>query len=79
MLEIRVGWLFGLHENDAGKPLAGGGWLPDSPETRRELSIIVEAGREVCGAGTHWLEVRRAAPFRFRPQAPGARRYRICT
>lgn len=60
MTEIRVAWPFGLHENQLGEPIAGGLWMLDNEVNRRELEIIVEAGNEVCGPGTHWLEERQA-------------------
>lgn len=60
MQEIRVGWKYGLHEDQFGEPSDGGVWFPDSPEVRRDLIIIVEAGNEVAGEGTHWLEERQA-------------------
>jgi hypothetical protein len=60
MQEIRVAWKFGLHEDPAGQPLAGGVWFPDTPENRRDLEIVAEAGNFACGEGTHWLEEREA-------------------
>lgn len=60
MMEIRVGWVFGLHETEAGEPKDGGTWFPDNETNRRELEIIVEAGNEACGPATHWLEERQA-------------------
>ena len=60
MLEIRVAWQFGLHENEAGEPLGGGVWFPDTPENRRDLTIVVEEGNAVAGPGSHWLEERQA-------------------
>ncbi|WP_431286755.1 hypothetical protein [Roseateles chitinivorans] len=60
MQEIRVAWLFGLHESQAGEPTAGGIWFPDNEANRRQLEIIVEAGNDACGSGTHWLEERTA-------------------
>ena len=60
MNEIRVRWIFGLHENDAGMPTDGGTWFPDNESNRRDLEIIVEAGNESYGPGTHWLEERQA-------------------
>lgn len=60
MQEIRVAWPFGLHENQAGEPTAGGVWFPDTPENRRDLEIIVNAGNEAAGEGSHWLEEREA-------------------
>ena len=60
MIEIRVAWPLGLHENEAGEPTDGGVWFPDTPDNRRELNIIVEAGNEVVGDGSHWLQERQA-------------------
>jgi hypothetical protein len=60
MQELRVAWHFGLHENEAGEPIAGGVWFPDTPENRRDLTVVVEAGNEIAGEGTHWLEEREA-------------------
>jgi hypothetical protein len=60
MKEIRVGWRLGLHEDDDGNPLDGGLWTADSPAVRRDLLIVVEAGNEVAGEGSHWLEEREA-------------------
>lgn len=60
MKEIRVCWQFGLHENEAGEPLDGGVWFPDTPENRRDLLIVVESGNEVAGEGRHWHDERQA-------------------
>ena len=60
MKEIRVRWIFGLHENDQGESTDGGAWFPDSPQNRQDLMVVVESGCEVAGIGTHWLEERVA-------------------
>jgi hypothetical protein len=60
MREIRVCWKFGLHENQAGGHTDGGVWFPETPESRRDLEIIVEAGNSTCGEGSHRLEEREA-------------------
>jgi hypothetical protein len=60
MKEIRVRWPFGLHENDRGEPTDGGVWFPDTPEIRKDLTIVVQTGCEVAGEGSHWLEERDA-------------------
>ncbi len=60
MKEIRVRWLFGLHETEDGQPLDGGIWFPDTPQNRRDAEIIVESGCEVAGPGSHWIEEREA-------------------
>lgn len=60
MTEIRVAWPHGLHEDRSGKPTSGGAWFPDTPENRRDLTIIVESGCEACGPDSHWIEEREA-------------------
>jgi len=55
-----VRWQLGLHEDDSGEPTDGGIWFPDMPQAREELDILVEAGNEVIGEGSHWLEERQA-------------------
>lgn len=60
MNEIRVRWQMGLHEYAAGNPSDGGVWFPDTPESWRDIEIIVEAGCETYGPGSHWLEQRQA-------------------
>lgn len=60
MKEIRVCWRLGLHPDAQGEPSDGGLWHPDTPESRRELTIVVECGCEIYGEGSHWLEEREA-------------------
>ena len=49
VIEIRVRWLLGLHENEDGNPTNGGTRLPDTPENRCDLRIIVERRCEIAG------------------------------
>lgn len=60
MIEIRVCWLFGLHEDEEGKPTNGGTWFPDTTQNRSDLRIVVESGCEIAGTRTNWLEAREA-------------------
>lgn len=60
MVEIRLRWLAGLHEDDNGNSTNGGVWFPDTPTNRRDLEIVMEAGCETMGVGSHWLEEREA-------------------
>ena len=60
MKEIRVRRHMGLHADDAGEPLDGGVWFPDSPANRRHMLIIIEEGNRGGGDGSHWLEEREA-------------------
>ncbi len=60
MIEIRVAWPFGLHENQFDEPIDGGVWFPDTPENRRDVEVVVEEGNRACGQGTHWVEEREA-------------------
>lgn len=60
MTEIRVCWSIEGREDLTGRPIQGGLWSPDTPENRRDYEIIVEAGNNAYGPGTHWLEEREA-------------------
>lgn len=35
-------------------------WTPDSPQVRQAYASIVEAGIEVYGPGSHWIDEREA-------------------
>jgi hypothetical protein len=35
-------------------------WFPDTPFNRTCLMVIVDAGNDHIGEGTHWLEEREA-------------------
>lgn len=59
MQEIRLCWAAHIvHHEDLAKD--GGLWMPATDETRRDFQIIADAGNEVYGPGTHWVEVRDA-------------------
>jgi hypothetical protein len=60
MIEIRVRWLSGCHSSSDELPTDGGIWFPDTADNRRDLQIIVDAGNEFMGKGSHWLEEREA-------------------
>lgn len=59
-VEIRMGWSVVGRRNAANKPIQAGLWQPDTPKNRKELAIIVDAGNEAYGPGTHWIEERAA-------------------
>ncbi len=57
MKEIRLIW----RSKPAEKPDEPRGrtpWHPDSPEWRDMLTTLAEAGTDVFGRGTHWVEER---------------------
>jgi hypothetical protein len=60
MKEIRVRWTLGVHEElaDDIELTAGGTWASDTPENRRQAELLIRAGNEVSGKGSHWLEER---------------------
>jgi hypothetical protein len=41
-----------------GESSAPGVWVADSPAQRHALAVLVRAGNERFGAGTHWLDTR---------------------
>lgn len=60
MREIRLRWNIVGRESLIGEPIQGGLWMPDTPDNRRELEIIQEAGEFAYGPGSHWIEERVA-------------------
>lgn len=60
MKEIRLRWSIVGRESIIDEPIQAGLWFPDTPENRRDLEIIAEAGNHTYGPGTHWIEEREA-------------------
>jgi hypothetical protein len=60
MIEIRLCWDVVGRENLVGEPIDGGTWCTDTPENRKTLETIEEAGNEVYGEFSHWIEEREA-------------------
>lgn len=60
MKEIRLAWNVVGRENQIGEPIMAGVWHPDTPENRRDLEIMAEAGNDAYGPGSHWIEEREA-------------------
>ncbi len=58
MIEIRLRWTKG-QSKETGTPGVGL-WHPDTPENRETLRIVMWAGNETFGEGTHWIEEREA-------------------
>lgn len=58
--QIRLAWNVIGRKNSKGKPINAGAWHPDTPKFRAELRIIMEAGIEAYGPGSHWVEERKA-------------------
>ena len=59
MKEIRLMWQ-STSEEGAETSRGSTPWHPDSPEWRDMLTTLAEAGTDVFGQGTHWLEEREA-------------------
>lgn len=59
MKEIRVCWVPRVHHHEL-VDRTNGLWMPDTPDNRRDLEVIVEVACEVYGEGSHWLEEREA-------------------
>jgi hypothetical protein len=60
MKEIRLCWSVIGRENIVGEEIQNGLWHPDTPDVRRDLELIRDAGNETYGPGTHWIEEREA-------------------
>ncbi len=58
MREIRLCWTAFRTTHIDGQVVECGSWWPDNEEYRKELSDILDAGNEVWGAGSHWLQER---------------------
>lgn len=58
MIEIQLQWSRGIYKP---KGTSGAGlWHPDTPENRRILEAVRDAGNDVFGPGTHWIAERLA-------------------
>ncbi len=59
MKEIRLCWAAHVvHHEDELKD--GGLWTPATEDARRDYQIVADAGNEVYGPGSHWVEEREA-------------------
>ncbi|MEJ8859874.1 hypothetical protein WKW79_35365 [Variovorax robiniae] len=59
MKEIRLCWSR-CQFNDEGLPVTGGLWIPATPWNRELAERMRQAGNEVYGQHTHWIEEREA-------------------
>lgn len=57
--QIRLAWSIEGRKNSERKPIDGGLWFPDTQKFRRDLQIVADAGNEVYGPGTHWIEQKQ--------------------
>jgi hypothetical protein len=60
MKEIRLRWLPTRKTTVDGHAVECGPWCPDTDASRRELGEVLEAGLQVCGDGSHWLQQRES-------------------
>lgn len=58
--ELRIAWSAPIRFDQGGRPIFVGTWIPDNSENRYVLEMIVEAGIEAYGLGTHWIQQRDA-------------------
>ena len=56
MKEIRFCWSIIRRYSISEIPIQGGLWHPDTPDNQRDLEVVMEAGNEQYGEGTHWIE-----------------------
>ena len=60
MKEIRLRWLPTRKTSVDGHAVECGPCCPDTDASRRELGEVPEAGLQVCGDGSHWLQERES-------------------
>lgn len=58
--EIRIAWTTPIRFDHCGCPSFTGLWHPDNSENRITLELIVEAGIDAYGLGSHWIQERPA-------------------
>jgi hypothetical protein len=60
MKEIRICWRSDVIKHEEAERQHGGLWFPWTLERLATLRAIEEAGNEIFGSGSHWLEEREA-------------------
>jgi hypothetical protein len=60
MKDIRLRWVPTRNTTVDGQPVECGPWCPDTEASRSELGEILEAGLQVCGEGSHWIQERES-------------------
>ena len=58
MREIRLCWTAIRTTRIDGEIVECGSWCPDTEASRKELAEILDAGNQVWGQGSHWLQER---------------------
>ncbi len=58
MREIRLCWTAIRTVHIDGAIVECGSWYADTEASRKELSEILDAGNQVWGEGSHWLQER---------------------
>ncbi len=59
MQESRIRWSSKVRNDKIGLR-DGGLWKPATPQNLEDFEVIVAAGNEAYGAGSHWIERRNA-------------------
>jgi hypothetical protein len=60
MKDIRLRWDPIRKTTVDGQLVEYGPWCPDTEASRSELGEILEAGLQVCGEGSHWIQERES-------------------
>jgi hypothetical protein len=60
MKDIRLRWVTTRNTTVDGQPVDCGPWCLDTEASRSELGEIFEAGLQVCGEGSHWIQERES-------------------
>lgn len=54
--QIRLGWNVIGRKDSKGQPITAGNLNTDTPEFRKTLRIVMEAGIDAYGSRSHWIE-----------------------
>jgi hypothetical protein len=59
MTEIRICWNKEVSLTKISRS-EGGLWIPETPQNLEDFGVIVEAGNQSFGPGSHWIDRREA-------------------
>ena len=67
MKEIRLCWTAIRKEHTDDEVIECGPWYPDNEASRTQLMEILEAGLQVWGDGSHWIQEHEFSPLEPKP------------
>lgn len=67
MKEIRLCWTAVRTTRIDGEIVECGSWCPDADASRKDLTEILNAGLQVRGEGSHWIQERDTSPLEPKP------------